>query len=74
MGEFSLRADDLPRIVRQREQILRRLKEGPATNQELSAIALRFGARLKELRDEGWPIATRYKRPGVYVYDLAAPE
>lgn len=54
------------------ERILLRLLRGSATTTELSKIALRFGARLHELRKAGYnigkPVAT--KRAGVYRYSL----
>lgn len=54
-----------------RYRILSRLRQGPATNKQLAKISLRFGARLKELRDSGVPIVTTYDgKPGRYSYHL----
>ena len=44
---------DLPRISEQARKILERLKDGPATNIELQEIALRYSARLHELKKCG---------------------
>jgi hypothetical protein len=44
-------------VDNQRARIVERLRKGPATNLELATtIGLRFGARLKELRDAGYRI------------------
>jgi hypothetical protein len=44
---------DVPRISEQARKILERLREGPATNIELQEIALRYSARLHELKKCG---------------------
>lgn len=45
-------------------------KQG-ATNRELNAIAFRYGARLKELRDQGHSIVTeKVNNDGLYLYKL----
>lgn len=44
------------RLSAQCASILDRLEHGPASNLELSAIALRYSARIKELRDAGYVI------------------
>lgn len=41
------------------QKILRRLEEGPADTMELARVGgVRFGARIKELRDDGHQITT----------------
>ena len=56
-------------------RILERLARGPATNVELSEIALRFGARLWDLRHEGWDIECETRRAdGLTVYRLHGME
>lgn len=51
-------------------KILDRLRAGSATNQELSLIALRFGARLDELRAQGHMIETERLQGGLFRYRL----
>lgn len=54
-------------------RVLARLRQGPALNWELAKPAiggLRFGGRLKELRDAGWIIQTAQVGGGVYRYTL----
>jgi hypothetical protein len=38
------------------------------TNEELNAICYRFGARILELRSQGYDIVTGEKRGGIVVY------
>lgn len=46
-------------------------RKGGATNRELNFIAFRYGARLKELRDQGHSIITeRVNNDGLYRYIL----
>ena len=58
------------RFTGQRGEILAMLQRGPATNVELSKIGLRFGARLKELRDAGYQIVIVSEVGGVVTYAL----
>ena len=58
------------RLGPQHEQILARLREGPATNHELQQIAHRFGARLEEIKRAGIPWTKQCVKPGVYEYRL----
>lgn len=44
------------RMSRQCRLILRRLREGPATNAELAAISLKYGGRTSDLRKAGYVI------------------
>ena len=62
-----------PRLGRQQQAILDRLRKGPATNNELSQIAQRFSARSGELRAAGYDIRRTHDdhERGVYVYELA---
>ena len=62
-----------PRLGRQQQAILERLRRGPATNTELSQIAQRFSARIGELRAAGYDIRRTHDdhERGVYVYELA---
>jgi hypothetical protein len=54
-----------------RTRILDRLTKGPATNTQLSKIALRFGARIFELRKAGHNITSSPREGGVVIYTLA---
>ncbi len=45
-----------PRLSRQSVEILKRLLEGPATNQDLTKVSHRFGARIYDLRKAGYAI------------------
>jgi hypothetical protein len=56
-----------------RSVILRLLKEaGPAgvTNQKLTEVSMRFGARIYELRKEGYDIKTKNEKRGVFRFIL----
>jgi hypothetical protein len=66
-------AQDKARTSAQRQAILNRLRQGTATNMELVTISHRFGARLKELRDAGYPIATISLGGGLFRYELREP-
>lgn len=46
--------EDRPRLSAQHLAIADALRDGPKTNRELSMIALRFGARLHELKKAGF--------------------
>lgn len=60
----------------QKERILARLLQGPATCRDLNDIAFRYSARIAELRDEGHDI--RWKavkgKPGLTEYRLEPKE
>lgn len=52
-------------------RILERLKIGPARNYEMVAVGgIRYGARIKELRDHGYDIDVEFVSPRVYEYSL----
>ena len=61
-----------PRLGRQQQAILDRLRKGSATNNDLCQIAQRFSARIGELREAGYDIRRTYDddRRGVYMYEL----
>lgn len=68
-------AAEKQRLSRQCEAILTLLRTGePVSNRDLSLISLRFGARLKELRDAGHDIRIieRDRATGKTVYRLFA--
>jgi hypothetical protein len=64
MTEFARRASSRDRVlaVLQAKQIV--------TNVELNAICYRFGARILELRSQGYDIVTGEKRGGVVTYEF----
>lgn len=63
-------AEDVPRLTKQALAILARLRRGPATNVELSAIGLRFGARLMDMRRAGYEIESVRGAGGLWTYSL----
>lgn len=60
------------RLSAQCAAILARLEQGPATNGELAAVALKYTSRLSDLRAAGYRIEAgpRDHRTGVVVYRL----
>lgn len=55
----------------QTARILRLLKDRRfVTNIDLNKICFRYGARLHDLRKEGYQIQREYERPGVHRYWL----
>jgi hypothetical protein len=60
------------RLSKQSEEILERLRQGPATNVELACIGIRYSARIGELRSAGYQveITHRNRSTGVNVYRL----
>jgi hypothetical protein len=61
---------DRARLSRQCLALLARLRQGEATNAELSRIAMRFGARLEELRRAGFTIEAKRGDGGLFTYTL----
>lgn len=66
--------DMRPRLGKQCAAILARLEAGPATNRELSQIALNYKARASELRQAGYGVVcyNHDKRTGLSWYRLEA--
>ena len=59
------------RLSGQCAAILARLRQGPATNRELSAISLKYTSRTSDLRAAGYAIrCTRQYDSGLTVYEL----
>ena len=55
-------------------RVIQRLKEGPATNVQLSQPeigGLRFGGRLFECKQDGWIIEKQQISGGLWLYRLA---
>lgn len=61
-----------PRLSRQCLAVLLRLQQGPASNRELSEIALKYTGRLSELRAAGYAveIVEQDHATGRFVYAL----
>ena len=71
----SVHAVEAPRLSRQCRLILERLRTGPATNRELSGIALKYTGRLSELRQAGYDVRViqRDHESGLNTYRLVEP-
>jgi hypothetical protein len=62
---------EITRRSNSREQVLAVLQaKRIVTNVELNDVCFRYGARLKELRDQGYDIVTGEKRGGVVTYEF----
>lgn len=61
-----------PRLNRQAIKILERLRHGESTNSELARIAIRYSARIHDLRRAGYriEIISRDRESGLNVYAL----
>lgn len=68
----SVCAVEKPRLQSQCEKILERLRQGPATNDELCAISRKYTGRISDLRAAGHKITlfSRDRASGVTVYQL----
>lgn len=62
--------EDKPRLARKYDEVLARLKEGPATAAELNAIAFSYGQRLHEMKAAGIAWGKERKPGGMYTYWL----
>ena len=64
--------EEWPRLSRQCAAILEALRAGPKNNAELARIALRYGARIKDLREAGYRIDLTYRDHvrGLNTYEL----
>lgn len=56
----NVHPDAIGRLSEQAEAILARLFRGPATNWELARIAIRYSARIHDLRKAGFQIETEH--------------
>lgn len=70
MAQMDLLTAGEARNSRNKREVLAALRAGPKTNVELNAICFRYGARIYELRHEGWTIDKRCTAPGIYLYTL----
>lgn len=65
-------ASDIPRLSAQSAAILDRLKQGPATNFELSRIALRYSARIHDLKKAGFKVSSKQVAGAEWIFELEA--
>ena len=61
---------DRPRLTGQNGAILERLRSGPATNQELAGISLKYTSRVSDLRKAGYTVACERQTGGLTRYTL----
>ena len=54
--DASVERDAAPRLSRQNAAILQRLRQGPASNTQLAAIALKYTSRISDLRAAGYDV------------------
>lgn len=54
----------------QKQNILDRLRGGPATNVELAGICLKYTGRISDLRKDGYDVVCEVRADGVSVYRL----
>ena len=59
------------RRMNNKQRVLARLQEGPATTVQLMAVGgTRAPGRVHELRQDGWQIDVEDKKRGLFVYTL----
>lgn len=66
-------ATEQTRRTSARDKVLARLEAGPTTNLELNDLCFRYGARIHELRRQGYDIRGEAVGDGVFIYTLAQP-
>jgi hypothetical protein len=59
---------DKPRLTRQCYSVLERLRRGPVSNVQLLLIAIRYSARIHDLRSAGYKIETEKRGDGGIVF------
>lgn len=67
-------AQEADRLASAKDRVLARLQQGSATNIELNAICYRYGARIFELKREGYPIVKEPEGAGVWRYMLTGDQ
>jgi hypothetical protein len=65
-------ADEASRLATAKDRVLARLREGPATNVVLNGICYRYGARIFELKQQGYGIERDLVSKGVWMYTLVS--
>lgn len=68
----SVTVDEQPRLSAQCQQMLDRLRYGPATNRDLAEIGLKYTGRISDLRAAGYRIVVTSKcvETGRCIYEL----
>lgn len=71
-ADTRLEESEKPRLSHQCQLILERLKTGPATNMELSEIALKYTSRISDLRKSGFKVSVKDRdhETGCVTYEL----
>lgn len=67
---MELTNEDAPRLNNQCQRILDRLRAGPATNDDLSALSLKYTGRISDLRKAGHVIRCTRIGGGLTRYEL----
>jgi hypothetical protein len=65
-------ADEATRLAHVEARMIDRLRQGPATNVELSRIGLKYTARISEMRTRGYVIEADYVKRGIWRYTLVS--
>lgn len=68
----NVESSDVFRLSGQNLAILRRLREGPATTDELSRISRKYTSRISDIRHHGFIIECERRHGGNNVYRLGA--
>ncbi len=67
----NILADDVERATSLSRRVLERLRQGPATNTELSEIGgLRYSGRIYDLRRAGYRITSKRIAGGLWMHEL----
>lgn len=66
----NVAARDITRLTGQNAAILRRLRQGPATNDELIRISRKYTSRISDLRAAGFVIVCERQGGGLTTYTL----
>lgn len=66
----NVKPADVARLSTQAVMILNRLKRGPASNRELSSIALKYTSRISDIRAAGIEVECEDRGGGLNFYTL----
>lgn len=69
-----MNVEEMKRLSKQCQRIYERLQKGPATNAELSRIALKYTSRISDLRQHDINVvcSDRNYKTGLTLYELEA--
>ncbi len=66
---------EVKRRLSNRDRVLARLKEGPASTLDLIVVGgTRAPGRVWELRQDGWPVMVEDHGEGKFIYKLTGPQ